>query len=103
MEKNLEAILQMYQKLSSEKNELKIDLQVAQKTLKRKEAKVDKLEEEYRAVKEQAKEYLSVIRRLKEEFERIRANQQQGLDEAPMSRLARPTIKGGGKLRVVQS
>jgi kinesin family protein 5 len=49
LEKNLEQIHQMYQNVTSEKSILKVDLQVAERKLSRKEEKIQQLEKSFMA------------------------------------------------------
>ena len=61
----------MYQKVSSDKSILKIDLQVAERKLARKEEMLNKVEKDYRASKQKQENYLAIIKKLKEEFLKV--------------------------------
>ena len=64
-------IHEMYQKLQSDKNILKIDLQVAKKNIYRKDDKITLLEQELQYSKNKNFEFSRIIKKLKVEFQNI--------------------------------
>ena len=73
MEKNLDQIHQMYQNVTSEKSILKVDLQVAERKLARKEEKIQQLEKSVLASRQKQQDYLSIIKQLKQEFLKVQS------------------------------
>lgn len=65
---NLEQIHAMYQNVTSDRSILKVDLQVAQRKLARKEEKIVQLEKSFMASKQKQQDYLTIIKQLKQEF-----------------------------------
>ena len=68
LEMNLEQIHAMYQNVTSDRSILKVDLQVAQRKLARKEEKIVQLEKSFMASKQKQQDYLTIIKQLKQEF-----------------------------------
>jgi len=73
LEKNLEQIHQMYQNVTSEKSILKVDLQVAERKLSRKEEKIQQLEKSFMASRQKQQDYLTIIKQLKQEFLKVQS------------------------------
>lgn len=65
LEKNLDQLHQMYQNVTSEKSILKVDIQVAERKLARKEDKIQQLEKSLLAARQKQQDYLSIIKQLK--------------------------------------
>ena len=61
----------MYQNATSEKSILKVDLQVAERKLERKCAKIDQLEKTVIASRQKQQDYLTIIKQLKQEFLKV--------------------------------
>ena len=62
LEMNLEQIHAMYQNVTSDRSILKVDLQVAQRKLARKEEKIVQLEKSFMASKQKQQDYLTIIK-----------------------------------------
>lgn len=71
LEKNLDQIHQMYQNVTSEKSILKVDLQVAERKLERKNAKIETLEKTVLQSRQKQQDYLTIIKQLKQEFLKV--------------------------------
>lgn len=109
LEKNLDQIHQMYQNVTSEKSILKVDLQVAERKLERKQAKIDALEKTVVMSRQKQQDYLTIIKQLKQEFLKVQTSQVQiqqlstqnqgaggKIVSGPGQPLERKTIRGGG-------
>jgi chromosome segregation ATPase len=77
LEKNLDQIHQMYQNVTSEKSILKVDLQVAERKLERKNAKIETLEKTVLQSRQKQQDYLTIIKQLKQEFLKVQSSQVQ--------------------------
>lgn len=75
LEKNLDQIHQMYQNVTSDKSILKVDLQVAQRKLERKQQKIEILEKTVHASRQKQHDYLNIIKQLKQEFLKVQNSQ----------------------------
>ena len=73
LEKNLDQIHQMYQNVTSEKSILKVDLQVAERKLARKEEKCAQLENQVKNSRQKQQDYLNIIKQLKQEFLKVQS------------------------------
>jgi thymidylate kinase len=67
----------MYQNVTSEKSILKVDLQVAERKLERKQAKIETLEKTVQQSRQKQQDYLQIIKQLKQEFLRVQSSQMQ--------------------------
>jgi hypothetical protein len=63
----------MYQNMASEKSILKVDLQVAERKLSRKEEKIQQLEKSFMASRQKQQDYLTIIKQLKQEFLKVQS------------------------------
>ena len=119
LEKNLDQIHQMYQNVTSEKSILKVDLQVAERKLSRKEEKLQQMEKSLITSRQKSSDYLNIIKQLKQEFLKVQSQQMQisqltvsnrpGMEAEGQQALpgsgqpnaagARKTIRGGGGRR----
>jgi len=61
----------MYQNVTSEKSILKVDLQVSERKLERKQAKIDALEKTVVMSRQKQQDYLTIIKQLKQEFLKV--------------------------------
>ena len=101
----------MYQNVTSEKSILKVDLQVAERKLSRKEEKIQQLEKSFMASRQKQQDYLTIIKQLKQEFLKVQsqqlqisqltsqqkeAGQQMGNNPIATGGGGRKTIRGGG-------
>mmetsp|Transcript_16437 Transcript_16437/g.27877 ORF Transcript_16437/g.27877 Transcript_16437/m.27877 type:complete len:153 (+) Transcript_16437:2420-2878(+) len=77
LERNLEQIHQMYQSVTSEKSVLKVDIQVLERKLCRKDEKISQLENSYMHSRQKQQDYLVIIRQLKDEFIKVQNQQAQ--------------------------
>lgn len=77
LEKNLDQIHQMYQNVTSEKSILKVDLQVAERKLDRKQDRIEALEKTVIQSRQKQQDYLTIIKQLKQEFLRVQNSNMQ--------------------------
>lgn len=92
--------------MTSEKSILKVDLQVCQRKLQRKEEKIAQLEKHMITSREKQQEYLNIIKQLKHEFIKVQSQQmmQQQIvqeNERQGGKIIggprdRKTVRGGG-------
>ena len=66
----------MYQNVTSEKSILKVDLQVAERKVDRKQSKIDTLENTVQISRQKQQDYLTIIKQLKTEFLKVQSSQE---------------------------
>lgn len=67
----------MYQNVTSEKSILRVDLQVTERKLERKQSKIDSLEKTVVMSRQKQQDYLTIIKQLKQEFIKVQTQQNQ--------------------------
>ena len=108
LQKNLDKIQQLYVTASQEKNSYKLNLDVNEKKLKKKEEKLAQLEKMYQKEETKSKKFKMIIQQLQQEFVKIQEQQIQqptecancqGAEMAAQFGNSRKTVIRGGAQR----
>eukprot|EP00347_Sterkiella_histriomuscorum_P007099 403350261 len=114
LERSLEQITQMYQQVINEKSILKVDMQVSDKKLQRKEEKITVIEKSLQISREKQQQLQQIVQHLRNEFLKIQQQQAQYMGQIGgnagsydqengfkgVNKIVKP-IRGGGGKRLV--